>query len=258
VQLLVVGSHRSGTSLLTQLLHSGGLFVGDDLLGALPSNPYGHFEDREVLELHREIMSDHGVNWQVDEVQEFYIAPRYWRQMQEFAQKRAAKHRNWGFKDPRVCLFLGAWKYVLPDARFVIVYRDPADCVRSMESRQAGDYFRGAGNAEHHLRFFNRPDHGLRLWDVYNRSAVAFARRHLDDCLVLPFTHLQSGYPVIRRINERFGGDLQEVSTEAVFDANVTDGRRYRQWVHDAAVAARVTATWRNLEELSLQTEAAL
>ena len=48
-QLIVAGFHRSGTSLVCQLLHRAGLFLGYDLLGPAFSNPHGHFEDTEVL-----------------------------------------------------------------------------------------------------------------------------------------------------------------------------------------------------------------
>lgn len=255
MQIVVVGFHRSGTSLLTQLLHESGLFVGDDLLGARPSNPYGHFEDREVLELHRAILGAHGQNWQVDRPQLFHLGESHWRRMQEFVERRDAAHENWGFKDPRVCLFLGVWRHVLPDARYVVVYRDPADSVRSMEVRQSDDLLAARGPTDRHRRFFTEPDHGLRLWDTYNRAVVAFARAHVDDCLVLPFTHLQDGYPVVERINQRFGGHLRRIPTEAVFDAGAASGRRSPQWVHDDTLAGRVAATWSNLENLTMRTE---
>lgn len=256
MQLIVVGFHRSGTSLLTQLLHRAGLFVGDDLLGAMPSNPYGHFEDREVLELHREILEDHGKGWQVDSPTAFSISPAQWGRMSDFVQKRMAQHQDWGFKEPRTCLFLGAWKYLLPQARFVVVYRDPGECVRSLETRHAREYLEESGPLTDHARFFREPDHGLKLWDTYNRAVIAFVRAHLDDSLVLPFAYLSEGYPVIERVNERFGSALDEVSTSSVFDARVTGARTNPQWVHDPMVAARVRRTWQQLEELSVLTGA--
>lgn len=255
MQLVVVGFHRSGTSLLTQLLHMAGLFVGDELLGAMPSNPYGHFEDREVLELHREVMDDHGVGWQVDGPQPFSLSPAHWARMESFVAKRDSAHRNWGFKEPRVCFFLGAWKYLMPDAKFVIVYRDPADCARSLETRHARDYFNQSGPAAQHLTFFNQPDHAIKLWDSHNRAIVAFARRHLDDCLVIPFSYLYQGYPVVEAVNARFGGDLAEVTTEAVFDAKATSTRATPQWVHDPGVRVRAKNTWADLIRLNELTE---
>jgi hypothetical protein len=255
MQLVVAGFHRSGTSMLTQLLVEAGLFVGDDLLGAMPSNPYGHFEDREVLRLHRSILERHGDDWQWDSPFPFYIGPDHWRAMRQLIRRRELAHQNWGFKDPRVCLFLGAWKYLLPDARFVIIYRDPGECVRSLESRQASDYFSGKGSAEAHLRFFREPDHGLRLWDTYNRALVAFARHHAEDCLVLPFTALTERYPVVDRVNARFGSSLTPVRAESVFDPRATSRRRSPQRVIDPEVGSRVRETWSDLTELTRMTE---
>lgn len=256
MQLIVVGFHRSGTSLLTQLLHAAGLFIGDNLLGALPSNPYGHFEDREVLELHREILADHGQNWQVDLSQEFFISAEHWRRMQDLVRRREVAHRDWGFKEPRSCLMLGAWKFVAPEAKFVIVYRDPSACVRSMMSRQASEYLRDRGPADDHLRFFREPDHGLRLWDTYNRAIGHFARAHIDDCLVLPFSSLTDGHPVVRQVNERFGAHLDEVATETVFDADVTSSENRPIIVRDRELRVRVLNTWHGLEALATETTA--
>jgi hypothetical protein len=256
VQLVVAGFHRSGTSMLTQLLVEAGLFVGDDLLGSLPTNPYGHFEDREVLQIHRDILERHGYDWQWDVTYPFFIGEDHWHRMRRFARRRELAHDTWGFKDPRVCLFMGAWKYLLPDAKFVIVYRDPGECVRSLESRQAVDLFEGRGEAEAHLRFFREPDHGLRLWDTYNRSLVAFASGHLEDCLVLPFTALTKGFPLVDRVNERFGMKLSVVPTEAVFDPRATSRRQAPQRVIDHELGERVEKTWAALENLTRITEA--
>lgn len=256
VQLVVAGFHRSGTSMLTQLLVEAGLFVGDDLLGSMPSNPYGHFEDREVLQIHRDILERNGTDWQWDVPFPFFIGEDHWHRMRRFARRRDLAHQLWGFKDPRASLFLGAWKYLLPDAKFVIVYRDPGECVRSMESRQAIELFEGRGSADAHLRFFREPDHGLRVWDTYNRSIVAFASGHLDDCLVLPFTALTDGYPVVERVNERFGTSLTPVPTDLVFDPQVTSRRRAPQRVFDPEVGARVEKTWSDLQILTRKTEA--
>lgn len=258
-QLIVAGFHRSGTSLLTQVLHAGGLFVGDRLLGAAPSNPYGHFEDLEVLNLHRAILGAHddapGDAWHWDEPTAFHLSSAHWASMRRLVAKRDAAHETWGFKDPRVCLFLGAWKYVMPDAKVVVVYRDPGECVRSMESRQGGELVRGVGIARNQT-FFTRPDHGLKIWDTYNRALLAFAEAHVEDCLVLPFTALTGGFPVIERVNARLDIGLNTVDTASVFDALATSRRDAAQRVHSEAVRRRVEETWERLESLSERTAA--
>lgn len=256
MELIVVGFHRSGTSLLTQLLHASGLFVGERLLGAQPSNPYGHFEDMEAMELHQDIMRAAGLDWQVDHQHMFFLDRRHWAAMETIAEKRTVGSRRWGFKDPRVCFFLGQWKHVLPTAKFVMVYRDPAECARSLHARHSAGYLDKSGPAAEHLRFFRQPDHALRMWDAHNRMMLAFARHHLDDCMVIPTTYLHDGYPVVARINQRFGFDLDEVPTSAVFDASATTRRTSPHWVHDQEVYTRVTKTWEELERLTRLTEA--
>jgi hypothetical protein len=252
--LIIAGFHRSGTSLLAQLLHSAGLFVGEELLGAKPSNPYGHFEDVEVLRLHRSIMRRHIGDWQWDETHSFYIAPDQWRRMRGIVARRELEHERWGFKEPRVCLLMGAWKYVAPDAKFVIVYRDPGECVRSLEERAGADHFAGEDSYADHMRFFTEPDHGLKLWDTYNRAVVAFARRYAEDCLVIPFQRLTSDFPVVERVNERLGVGLDPVPTSSVFDPAITTSRSSPQLVHSPKVRARVEETWSALEELATVT----
>lgn len=251
MQLIVAGFHRSGTSMVTQLLVEAGLFVGEELLGSLPSNPFGHFEDTEVLRLHRAILERHGTDWQWDAPFPFHIGADHWDAMLQFARKRDVAHRDWGFKDPRVCLFLGAWKHLLPDAKLLAVYRDPGECVRSMESRQARDLLDGRGKSTDHQRFFTEADHGLRLWDTYNRALVAFVRAHRDDCLVVGHHELIRGFPIVARVNERFGSTLTVLPTSRVYDPAVTGSRSAPQRYFSEGVAERVRETWDALESLS-------
>nr|WP_246284429.1 sulfotransferase [Nocardioides perillae] len=254
--MIIAGFHRSGTSLLTQLLHAGGLFVGDDLLGAGPTNPYGHFEDREVLSLHRAVLERHGDDWQWDAPFPFRIGRDHWRRMRSFVLKRELRHPVWGFKDPRVCLFIGAWKHVNPDVKVVVVFRDPGECVRSMESRSARALLQQEGNPQRHGRFFSEPDHGLKLWDTYNRALVAFVRSFPEDCLVLPFEAVAGSGDVVERVNDRFGLSLDQARTAGVFDPEVTSQREAPQPVFAPRTEERVLQTWRELQELSETTGA--
>lgn len=254
MQLIIAGFHRSGTSLLTQLLHAAGLFVGDDLLGAGPTNRYGHFEDREVLSLHRAILERHGDDWQWDSPSPFHIGRDHWKRMRSYVLKRELAYPVWGFKDPRVCLFLGAWRHVNPDAKVVMVFRDPGECVRSMEARSARALYDQAGDPRRHRRFFTEPDHGLKIWDTYNRALVAFARRFPEDCLVLPFTAIARGDDVVQQVNDRLGLRLDSARSAGVFDPDATSRREAPQHVFAQETMDRVRQTWRDLERLAEET----
>ncbi len=238
-QLIVAGFHRSGTSLLTQLLHRAGLFVGDELLGANPSQPYGHFEDREVVTLHDRLLADNGLNWMVHRPLVPVIAPDRWGALQQYVTRRETAHRLWGFKDPRVCLILGVWKHLLPDAKVVVCYRDYAASTYSLERRHSREMLSGSGRAEVHRRFWEVPDLALSMWNEHNSGVLAFATAYPEDTLVVSFSQLAAGAPVVAAINRRWGLGLAPVDTYDVFDPAVTGQRDARQPVADPLVADR-------------------
>ena len=49
----VAGMHRSGTSLFARFLNDSGIDLGERLHVDLRTNPYGHYEDEDFLELQR-------------------------------------------------------------------------------------------------------------------------------------------------------------------------------------------------------------
>ncbi len=205
MELIIAGFHRSGTSFTTQKLHRAGLFVGSDLLGVDPSNPYGHFEDREILRLHDDIFRTNNLNWQVDRPVIPAISERQWGRMQRLVAIRRNSHRFWGFKDPRVCYFLGPWKHVMPEAKVLVVYRHYAGCVRSLHRRHGEQMSQRRGPAEHHRRFFEEPDLGLRMWLQHNKALLREVKNRPDHTMVVSFERLAEGFPLVNRLIERWG-----------------------------------------------------
>lgn len=255
-QLIVAGFHRSGTSLAAGLMHRAGLFLGYELLGAHPSNPYGHFEDVDVVRLHGEILADNDLTWIVDAPLLPVVRQERWQELRGLVERRNAEHKLWGFKDPRSCLFMMLWKYLLPDAKVLLVYRHFSDSTYSLAQRHSTDLFSG-GVAYGHLnrRFWREPDLALRMWLVHNEALLAFARAYPQDTLTLSLSMLQEGFPVVRAINQRWNLGLGEVPVAEVFDPAVTFARPGRQPICDTRLIDRVDATWRALEELSGETE---
>src|SRR3712207_1128317 len=165
-QLIIAGFHRSGTSATAQLLHRAGLFLGYELLEPLPSNPYGHFEDREVVDLHHQLLADNDLTWLVSEPFLPVVSESRWRRMRQIIECRNTEHRLWGFKDPRSCLFMMLWKYLLPNAKILLVYRHFSESTRSLGQRHSVELFLSRSNKHLHRRFWEEPDLALRMWCV--------------------------------------------------------------------------------------------
>jgi hypothetical protein len=257
-QLIIAGFHRSGTSATAQLLHRAGLFLGYELLEPLPSNPYGHFEDREVVNLHQELLADNDRTWLVGEPLLPVVSEARWARARGMVERRNAEHALWGFKDPRACLFLMVWKYLLPDMKVLLVYRHFSESTHSLGRRHSSDLFLGMGNRQIHQRFWEDPDLALRMWLEHNRILLAFARAYPEDTLAVSMDMIRDGFPLLRALEDRWSLGLEDVPLGEVYDPRIAARRTLRQPVSNPAVAEKAAEVWEELEALCRETEATL
>ena len=144
--IVVVGMHRSGTSLVTRGLQAMGVQLGDNLsVDAAPDNAKGHWEDRDVLELNRRLMRVLALEWDVigagDEA--LMAAPSLMplvEQARSLVEAKTAGNTAWAFKDPRTARLWPFWHRVLAQGRwgkpdFVWVIRHPLPVARSLARR---------------------------------------------------------------------------------------------------------------------------
>jgi hypothetical protein len=61
--LLLLGMHRSGTSLLAYLLHARGAALPDDVIGPGRGNPLGHWEPRNLVAINDDALRALGRSW---------------------------------------------------------------------------------------------------------------------------------------------------------------------------------------------------
>lgn len=170
--ILIVGFHRSGTSAIARVLHRSGLHLGDDLLGAEPTNPHGHFEDLEVVSFHDAALAVQGLSWKSTEPLSRPIESSVELAIDTLTESRSARNHPWGIKDPRICLFLPEWLRAAPDARIVLAIRRPGDVIGSLHHRHARRYVDSRGVDESDLEFWRRPDLGLELWLHYHEQIL--------------------------------------------------------------------------------------
>ncbi len=137
----IIGMHRSGTSMVANLLRRHGLSLGPDecLLGANESNQAGHFEHTGFVEINEALLKQLGGSWD--------NPPRLqssWEQdprLDNLTRKASlltkdfATCTNWGWKDPRTTLLLPFWRRIVPNLRYVICIRNPLAVASSLAQR---------------------------------------------------------------------------------------------------------------------------
>ncbi len=156
-----------------RFLKQSGIEIGDILLPAHPSNPYGHFEDAEILDFHIQVLRReyHGEHQWVPKPPSLTESDREFAM--SLAERRRNKRRPWGWKEPRACLFLDLWAKLIPEAKFLFVFRHPECVVDSLGRRH--DF--AATNRLENNKF-------LRTWIVYNSEILSFYQQYRDRCML--------------------------------------------------------------------------
>jgi SAM-dependent methyltransferase len=167
--IVITGMHRSGTSLVASLLKQAGINMGERLVPPGRGNPRGFFEDADFCEFHHRLLRTRKRSILVS--RDFVFEPTLDERDQAHLLVEQRKNRElWGWKDPRTALFLDFWYRILPNARFLLVYRPPIDVLLSLMRR--GEFY-NAGLLE-----------GLEAWYAYNLRIQQFYEQHRETSLL--------------------------------------------------------------------------
>ncbi len=171
-QVVVLGMHRSGTSLLALVLKELGVNMGDETLEGSSSNPYGHEEDLDFLSLNRKILKSSGGSWDFPPNEKAIEkkAVAYENEIQEVVRKRNSRNALWGWKEPRTTLLANFYKGYLSNPMYVCMYRNKNDVANSLNKRNKMPI-----------------NKGTRLTDEYNKRMENFLLS-VDDERVLKIT----------------------------------------------------------------------
>jgi len=160
--VIICGMHRSGTSMVSQVLEGCGLYLGNknDLLSSTQDNPSGYWEFRDLVEFSDQLLESIGASW--NEISP--LMSKNWLSKIKIEQQISESIRiletliqvdkPWGWKDPRATILLPFWRCLLPNFKLIVCVRNPLEVAFSLSKRTIK-----------HVDF--QP--GLRLWLDYNK-----------------------------------------------------------------------------------------
>lgn len=143
---VVVGMHRSGTSLCANALGVLGVDMADEI-GDNRGNPLGHFERWEFMELQDEILNLFDRSY-YSPTHDYPLPPAWWADFRLRPIKERLKERLkeimcrsdlFGFKDPRTTRLMPMWNQIFAELRlfpkFILCLRNPAHVAASLFAR---------------------------------------------------------------------------------------------------------------------------
>lgn len=251
--MLVLGMHRSGTSLVARLLEEAGLFVGAQQLP-------GHSEARFFLDQHDWLFATAGAAWDhpagIDdllgdedalELAEHYMDLR----LRSVAARSFTGLRDWrpsglfgltgpwGWKEPRTTLVVPLWERLFPDLTVIHVTRHGVDVANSLMQRRAASLrhsrkLAGQRSLRYRVTGMRRQvaiglgcrsiEQSLDLWETYLRAGEASVERAGDRALQFRYEDLlEDPTPIMERLIEFVG--LPPTTVD--WNDRVTAGRRY-------------------------------
>ncbi len=171
--VVILGMHRSGTSLIANFMHAAGVEFGQDLIPADEANAAGYWESRRICQIHEQIFEELNCTWKNPPLP---LPVNWWRSpniqelkggLIEFVRsERERTDKIWGFKDPRTAVFLPLWQEIFDELQleplYILAVRHPGSVAASLARRDDFSFL-----------------HAQALWLRTNLDALSFARGHL-------------------------------------------------------------------------------
>lgn len=208
---VVLGMHKSGTTLVARTLHESGIIMGQEF------SPSANYSDSkyeakwpqlindEILGASRDLLSLHVTS---NLLPNGAISKDIQNRMSEGIAKMDTAYENWGFKDPRAALTYQYWKEVLPPHKVIVIYRNPVEVWRRY--------------SKVNRRWFSRL--AFEVWADYNNNILESLPE--DNVLFLEFEGLLSHDKEMKKLKLFTDTDLIDIRDPSQSQFSVSDRQR--------------------------------
>lgn len=160
--IVILGMHRSGTSVLTRALRCFNIDLGKKLMTAREDNPKGFFEDSSIVAFNDALLAQCGGQWSSFNFDPDLIKNEFYelqKKALEIIQTNFVKGSDFAVKDPRICRLLPFWESVFPlvsnNTYYLLANRHPLSVFHSLNKRNRIE-----------------KEHALTLWLIHQVSGL--------------------------------------------------------------------------------------
>ncbi len=207
VIFVVLGMHKSGTTLVSQILHHSGINMDDHIDEHVSYDRGNKYERQAALNLNIEILGARGY-----EVLD--LTPRalesvpahYHERVREIVADCTGRYQDWGFKDPRTCLTYPVWASALPEHKLIVIFRDPREIWPRFRPNRSQFYL-----GPHHARMM------LSRWREHNVRILEYIRDAKAEVLILRYRDLMTTQEEFDRLQTFVGRKLIDRRNPALY-----------------------------------------
>lgn len=165
--IIILGMHRSGTSVAARISQCMGAYLGEDseLMGISLDNLDGHFENIEAVDINNRILYFCNREWYslktpIPDYNSLWIKKEM-QKIKDLIYHLHEKSDIVAIKDPRICILLPLWDKVLKELQievnYIWVFRNPLEVMESLRKRDGCNC-----------------EYSLLLWLHYNLSILKY------------------------------------------------------------------------------------
>lgn len=207
---LVLGYHKSGTTLVSQMLHRSGINMVEHESSA--SYAQGNqYELEQARDINNALLDCAGMlSFEISPDTRLRESPELDAEIVQLIQRRSAAHRDWGMKDPRLLLTYDVWRRHLPPHRIIFIYRDYRHVLSHYKAR-------GKVSMNGSLKADSDFWRVLQTWQAYNERFIQDVRSTNQNHVILNYHALMTEAVEMDRLSEFVGQPLVDTRDPSLY-----------------------------------------
>lgn len=206
---LVLGMHKSGTTLISSILHKSGINMGSDIEEKHLNYDDKKGESKYIREINDALLNSGGVVSLYIDDSELHLNEDLELKIKDFVESHSLSYDNWGFKDPRTVLTIDIWKHHLEEFKSVVVFRNPKEV------------------AKHYSKTSKNPwviIEAIQTWKKYNKKIINnIEDGTIRDYVLLDFGSLMNDQEELTRLERYIGKPLEDNRKKSLYKSKKTN-----------------------------------
>lgn len=263
--ILIIGMHRSGTSMLAKALRECGVFMGADVQGNYESFLFMSLNDALFIRCYSTWNNPFGIHLALQNQQTVDDLARFaFNAMRSNANSYLRPGGRdgadnildidfvWGWKDPRNTFTLPVWSRIFPNNRIIHVMRHGVDIANSLFQRDWAQFHKDQNaywpalsvSKDRFGLYHNRRgwtlEQAFTLWEEYVETAIQHIKSRGENALQIRYEDLlQDPQPNLEKIFRFCGLAPGEISPDLIASFDPNRAYAYKQDPHLSEFATK-------------------